>query len=125
VQQEQPCPGCGQAIPTTTWRCRHCGTEFEVAGQDNADRLRSQFGRKMRLAQMRWGLIGLFVFGVVTCTAPLAALVGGPWVLVHRAKFRQLPGWYGALALVGLGSAIGQTALILVLAALYTLWEMS
>jgi hypothetical protein len=118
-REEKPCPVCGQEILAAAVRCRHCGATFESARPESRDEFRSRSGQKLRLPAIRTGLIWLVVCGLITCTAPFAAVIGGVWVASHRSDIKQLPGLYTGLAAVGLGSAILQTSLIALFTLLY------
>ena len=118
-KEEKQCPVCTKEILAAAVRCRHCGATFSSAQPQSA----TEFGKKAlldeRLRALRRASIWLFVFSVLTCAAPFAAVVGSIWYYRNRLQVNQLPGLYRALCRMAVVLAIGQTVLMILVAALH------
>ena len=62
----------------------------------------------------------IFIPSIVPCLAPVGAIAGFVWHASHREDARALPALFSALRRIGLIVAIGQTAMLLVMALLYS-----
>jgi predicted RNA-binding Zn-ribbon protein involved in translation (DUF1610 family) len=120
-QEHKPCPSCGASILAAAVRCRACGAVFESARPQSVH----EFSRQQDAASRRPGLkrttVWLFVFSVLPCSAPVAALVGAVWYYSNRGELEGLPALYPTLSRLGLAISIGQTVLAVFAAVLYTL----
>jgi Prokaryotic RING finger family 1 len=99
-EEERTCPACSRTIRAAALRCRHCGAT--VPQRESRDRRGP--GRAAALA--------LLVAGLLPCTAPLVLVVGGPWLLVRRARVRRWPAPARVMAVVGVVAALAITAVI-------------
>ena len=122
-KDEKECPACHKIIQAAALRCRHCGTVFSTARPQDAGEFHEQRSLTTDLPALRRNVILLLVFSVLPCTAALAAIIGGIWYLKNRGKLAKLPANQSALAKIGLGIAIGQTALLVIVAILHALFS--
>ena len=118
-RETKPCPICNEEIMATALRCRHCGTVFESADLISAEELQAAKEISANLPGTKRRAIWLFVFCLIPFTAAIAALIALGWKKVHAAEIRKLPRIYGALCNIGIAIGFGQTALIVIVAALY------
>ena len=118
---EKACPACGQVINAAALRCRACGTTFDAAAPQETREFHSRQMNKAELPKLATQSVWLLVFSVLPCTAPIAAIVGLIWYTGNRANIKKLPGTQSAMALIAVGLAVAQTALIIVVAVIYSL----
>jgi hypothetical protein len=102
-------------------RCRHCGATFSSARPESTREFHTRAGQKQRLPALCRGIIWLFIFSALPCTAPPAAVIGGVWYASNRQDIKTLPGIFAGLGVISLVLAIGQTALIVLFTVVYTL----
>jgi hypothetical protein len=119
-RENKPCPRCGREILAAAVRCRHCGATFSSARPEDSDEFHSRTALQERLPGMKRSIVWIFVFSVVPCLAPIGAVWGLIWFLSNRRNLTALPAVYSALGKIGLAVAFGQCALILLMAALYS-----
>lgn len=117
--EEKACPKCGQQIKVAALRCRHCGTVFDTSDPMNEQEWRRKQTEAPQLDAARQAAVALFVLGVLPCTAPLCLLGGGLWYRSHRELVARLPGTHRVLLLVGLGSSVLSSAVLVLVAILY------
>jgi hypothetical protein len=120
-QENKNCPSCGKEILAAAVRCRHCGAVFQSARPQEAAEFQQRTERAQRLPGIRRTVVALFVFSALPCLAPMGAVWGLIWYPAHREDLRALPSLYGAVAKIGLGIAIGQTVVLVVVTLLYML----
>jgi hypothetical protein len=112
-REDKPCPNCGTNILAAAKRCKHCGATFSAATPQGEHAYREERRIKSSLGQVKTVAICVLVFGVIPCTAPLAAIIGGIWLISQRKAIRKLPAVVGALAKIGVGVAVFQTLVII------------
>jgi len=110
---DKDCPQCGQSILAAAVRCRYCGATFDSAAPQEAGAFRQQELIKSSLPGVRRTAIILLVCGIIPCTAPFAAVVGGIWLTSRWQAIRQLPPVVGAIGRIAVGVACLQTLLLL------------
>jgi predicted RNA-binding Zn-ribbon protein involved in translation (DUF1610 family) len=120
-QENKNCPKCGQQILAAAVRCRHCGTTFASARPQEAEEFRQRADLAQRLPAARRTIVILFILSVLPCLAPIGAVWGFIWYFGHRDELRALPTLYSALSKIGLGVAIGQTVIMVLMTVLFTL----
>lgn len=118
-KEEKACPKCGQMILAAAVRCRHCGAMFSSATPQGEHAYRSEQQIKARLPAVRTAGIWLLVFSVLTCTAPLAALIGTVWYCRNRREIRAMPAVNVAMCKIAVGVAWAQTAMVVIFTMLY------
>ena len=96
-EEERTCPACSRRIRAAALRCRHCGAVVT----EHEPRSHRAPGRGLALA--------LLVGGLVPLTAPLVLLIGGPWILMRRARVRRWAAPARAMAVVGIVAALAIT----------------
>jgi hypothetical protein len=119
-QENKPCPNCHREILAAAVRCRHCGATFSSARPEAADEFQDRTALRERLPGMKRTVIWIFVFSILPCLAPIGAIWGLIWYLSNRRRLGALPAAYSALCKIGLAVALGQCALVLFMAALYS-----
>lgn len=122
-QEEKPCPSCGQTILAAAVRCRHCGATFSSARPESSHEFRSREGRQRKLPAVRRTVIWMFVCSLLPCTALLAAIFGAVWYPAHRAEIRSLPAIFNGLCIMGIGIAVVQTVVTLVMILMYSVFR--
>jgi hypothetical protein len=120
-QENKKCPGCGNEILAAAVRCRHCGAVFESARPQETAEFQRRTEQAQRLPAVRRTVVVLFVFSILPCLAPIGAVWGIIWRQLHRDDLRALPSLYGAVSMIGLIIAIGQTVALVVITLLFTL----
>ena len=120
-QEKKICPACSTEVLAAAVRCRTCGTTFESARPQNAIEFSERMKQKKHLPEVRRRVVWLFVFCVLPCMAPFAAVLGTSWYLSNREDVRTLPALYSGLCRVGLGIAVAQTCMVAFLTYLYAL----
>jgi hypothetical protein len=118
-KEEKQCPLCRQTILAAAVRCRHCGATFASAAPEAAGQYRQRTQIEQSLPGVRRAGVWLLVFSMITCTAPVAAIVGAFWYLGNREKINALPALHAALCKIALAVAVGQTALVVLMGLLY------
>lgn len=118
-QENKKCPKCGQEILAAAVRCRHCGATFESARPQAATEFQRDAELSERLPKARRTIIINFILSVITCLAPIGALLGLLWYNNNREELRKLPTVYDALCKIGLAVGIVQTFAIVFLTILY------
>jgi hypothetical protein len=120
-QENKNCPKCGKEILAAAVRCRHCGTTFQSARPQEAEEFRQRADLAARLPTAKSTIVWLFVASVLPCLAPIGAVGGLIWYPSHREEVRALPTLYGALCKIGLGVAVGQTIIMVLMTLLFSL----
>ena len=120
-QENKNCPKCGQQILAAAVRCRHCGTTFESARPQEVEEFRQRTDLAQRLPIARRNIVIIFILSVVPCLAPIGAIWGFIWYATHRDELRALPTLYSALCKIGLGVAIGQTVIMVLMTLMFSL----
>lgn len=120
-QENKNCPECGQQILAAALRCRHCGATFESARPQRADEFAQRKAISENLPKVRRTVIFLFILSVISCLAPIGAVVGLIWYPANREAIKALPAVYGALSKIALFVAVGQTVGLVIVTLLYAL----
>jgi hypothetical protein len=118
--QDKACPRCGQTILAAAVRCRFCGTTFESAQPQEARQFQEHAQVKSRVPAVRAQGVWLLVFSILTCTAPIAAIVGLAWYSANRQVIAKLSPLSAALCKIAVGVACVQTMILVLVAVLYT-----
>jgi len=71
--------------------------------------------------RVRRNVLWLFILCLIPFSAPIAAVVGLIWLQSNYEHVEKLPSLYAALAKIGVGVGLFQTAAILLLALVFTL----
>jgi len=119
-QENKPCPSCGREILAVALRCRHCGATFSSAQPQGADEFQQRTALEGRLPRVRRSVIWLFILAIVPCTAPFGGIIGLIWFTAHKQEVAALPSLYPALSKIGIGIGLGQTAILAIMAMLYS-----
>lgn len=119
-QENKPCPACGQQILAAAMRCRHCGAMFTSAQPEDSAAFTQRTAQESRLPRIRQTVITLFVCSVLPCLAPIGGVAGLIWYATHRDDVAALPSLYAALSKIGIVVGLGQTALLVLMALLYS-----
>lgn len=120
-KEEKECPRCKKTILAAATRCRHCGATFSSAMPQGSTSYQAQQRAQAKVPAVRTFSIWLLVFSLLTCTAPLAAIVGPIWYYSNRETIRRLPTLNAAMCRIAVGVAIFQTAIVVLLAAAHAL----
>jgi predicted RNA-binding Zn-ribbon protein involved in translation (DUF1610 family) len=121
--ENKPCPNCGFQILAAAVRCRNCGAKFASARPEEAGQYYARTARDERLPATKRSIMVLFVFCVVPCLAPIGAVWGLIWYSMRRDEIKALPSVFPALCKIGIGVAIGQCVLIVLLTMLYAFFR--
>jgi len=120
-QEYKPCPVCNAQILAAALRCRQCGSVFQTARPLGSAEFSIAASQEAQAPRLRRSIVWLFILCLVPFTAPVAAVVGLIWRHSRQEEIRKLPSLYGALAHIGVGVGVFQTAAIVILAVLFTL----
>lgn len=118
-QEEKECPSCHQVILAAAVRCRYCGTIFSSARPEDTREFYARTRREKNLPAVRRHGVILLIFSVLSCSAPLAALIGVPWYARHKQEINSLPALYAAIPKIAIVIALAQTLLVIIMAILY------
>ncbi len=113
-QENKTCPVCKTVILAAAVRCRICGSTFVSARPEHASEFQDRAARLQRQPTMRKMVVCFFIFSLLPCSAPLAAIVGGTWYFFVRQEINALPSLYGALSKIGLVVGVGQTVFMFI-----------
>jgi Prokaryotic RING finger family 1 len=119
--EEKACPNCGKVIKAAAVRCRFCGTTFESARPQEAHQFEARQQVKSRAPAVRTQGIWLLVFSLLTCTAPIAAVVGAFWYVANRQVIASLPPMSSALCKIAVGVAWLQSIIVVLVAVFHSL----
>ncbi len=122
-QEAKSCPTCGAAILAAALRCRHCGMTFESARPETTGEYRKRRAAADLQSGLRRRIVWIFVACMIPLLAPLAVLFAVPWYLINRRRIWAMPPLYAALAMLGVGLGIGQSALVLGALLVYMLFR--
>jgi hypothetical protein len=122
-REEKPCPVCDQTILAAALRCRHCGATFASAKPEDRSAYRSRAVSEQKQPTLKRTGTWILVLGLIPCTAALAAIVGSLWYVRNRRDIQALPALHAALCKVGVGVAVGQTAMLIVVTLLYGMFR--
>lgn len=112
---DKTCPNCGKVILAAALRCRHCGVTFSSATPQASHAYRAEKSMEAALPGLRTFGIGLLIFALIPCTAPLAAIVGSLWYINQRRAIQRLPAFSAAICKIALGLAWVQSLLLTVI----------
>jgi hypothetical protein len=118
-REHKTCAGCGAEMLAAAVRCRQCGARFESSRPVEAREFQDRQSLRQQEPGLRKTCVTLLVCGILPCTAPITALFGSIWFLVHRRELAALPASSVTLAQVGLGVAIVQTLVAVVVGILH------
>lgn len=121
-REEKDCPNCAQPMKAAALRCRHCGATFDSAKPQDVSEFRQRHRRKVDQPALRRTCILLLIFGVLSCTAPFAAMFGLAWYLSRRKAVETLPSPYPALCKIAVSVALVQTTVIVLITILYAVF---
>lgn len=122
-REQKPCPACGKEILAAALRCRHCGATFQSSRPESAEDFRQQQSLQRLEPDIKRAVLMIFVFNVITCAAPVAAVVGLVWCANHRRELEAMPAIYRTLARVGPVVGFVQTAALVGMTLLYGLFR--
>jgi len=120
-QEHKPCPACGQEILAAAVRCRFCGATFASAEPEDAATFSQRSELEKRLPKVKQTVVWIFVLSVIPCLAPVGGLWGLVWYPTHKSDVQELPSLYPALCKIGIAVGLGQTVLMVAVAALYAM----
>lgn len=119
-REEKVCPHCSKVIQAAAIRCRHCGTVFESARPQEVGEFTEDRRLKDRLPTLRRQGVWLLVFSIISCTAPIAAVVGLIWYATHRKAIARLPPLSATICRIAVGVACVQTLIFIIIALLHS-----
>jgi hypothetical protein len=120
-KEEKECPRCKKTILAAATRCRYCGATFSSATPQGSKSYQAQQKAKAKLPAVRTFSLWLLVFSLLTCTAPIAAIVGLIWYFSNRDTIRILPSLNAAMCKIAVGVAWFQTCMIVLFAVIHQL----
>jgi hypothetical protein len=118
-REEKDCPNCGNTIQAAALRCRFCGATFSSADPQSRSRFFTDRRDTAKAGNLTKTCIWLFIFSLIPCTAPVAAVCGLVWYQKNYRAIRRLPSITGALCKIALGVAVVQSVLMIVMSLLF------
>lgn len=119
-RENKPCPSCGREILAAAVRCRFCGARFASARVVDSREYDEQQTIRKRHPALRRTVVVLLVLDVLTCSAPVAAVISYFWYRGNRRALMSLPLLYSSLIKIGIGVGAGQTALFIIMGIVFT-----
>lgn len=124
-KEKKTCPTCRNEINAAALRCIHCGTIFSsprpisIKEFHEEQQIKEQ-GDKLK----RWSIL-FFIFNILTCTAPIGAIIGFFWFQAKKKALKSLSYTYTALVKIGLVVGIAQTLLIILFGVIDIIFKIS
>lgn len=83
------CPACGEEIKSIALRCRYCSTEFSSVDPMSVADLRKHARVSDRTETFQKVVVGIFVFSIIGCLAPLMVLISMAYLLPRRDQLSK------------------------------------
>lgn len=112
-KSKKQCPKCTKEILAAAVRCKHCGATFETANPQQRDAYHEHEANRAKLPIIKAAVIGLLIFSLIPCTAPIAAVGGTIWYVTNRKTIAMLPRFHSALCKIAVGVSIVITVLLI------------
>ena len=110
-KEDKACPRCSRVIKAAAVRCRFCGAEFETQRPQESHEYAQQQSLTGKVATARKLTIGLLIMSLLTCLAPVAAIIGAAYWATNRTVINAMPGLHAALFKIATFVAVGHTIL--------------
>jgi uncharacterized membrane protein len=100
------CPYCGENIRSAALKCKFCHEVFENAEPITSAEIDLKQLAKLRGSAQRSKAVVYLIFSILSCAAPVMALLGLIWVFWNRKKFKAMDMSDQVMVYAGLGASL-------------------
>lgn len=122
-KEYKECPKCGKEILAAAVRCRYCGARFASQRPLDSSEFNNIESVKKRHPAIKRTIIIFFITNIMTCIAPIAAMVTFIWYSKNRKAISTLPSLFRTLIVIAMVTGVSQTVLIGIMGILYSLFK--
>ena len=120
-QEKKQCSVCNAEILAAAVRCKSCGTRFKSERPETLQDHQKHTLFAQREPGMRKFIVGIFIFCIISCFAPLAAIIAYVWYSSNKEDIKKLPPVYQGLIKLGILIGFIQLGLMLIFGMLHSM----